>query len=59
MHRTLLKVVVNTPLRFVQRSFTDRPLLLASIFDDGVWTGRYVFARIQMRDGWSWKRTRR
>ncbi len=48
-HVTLLKRLVNVPLRFVQHPFTDRPLLLASVFEDGKWTGRYVWARIQMR----------
>lgn len=48
-HRTPLKVVCNTVLRAVQRPFTDRPWLVASVFEGGVWTGRYVFARIHMR----------
>ena len=45
-HRTLLKVMVNTPLRFFQLRFTDRPWLLASIFDNGQFI-RYTFCRIQ------------
>lgn len=47
-HRPLLKVAVNTMLRFVQRRFTDRPWLLASTFEHGKWTGRYVFCRVPM-----------
>jgi hypothetical protein len=52
MHVTPLKRLVNVPLRFLQRPFTDRPLLLASVFVDGAWTGRYVWARMQMAPGW-------
>jgi hypothetical protein len=49
VHVTLLKRLVNVPLRFVQGPFTDRPWLLASQFVDGKWTGRYRFMRIQLR----------
>lgn len=46
-HSTWLKRLVNPPLRTVQLPFTDRPWVLASVFEDGTWTGRYVFARIK------------
>lgn len=52
VHRTPVKVIVNTPLRFFQRPFTDRPWLLASVFEGDTWIGRYVFCRVQMREGW-------
>lgn len=48
-HRTPLKVLVNTVLRTVQQPFTNRPWLIASVFEGDRWTGRYVFARILMR----------
>jgi hypothetical protein len=51
MHVTLLKRIINTPLRFLQRPFTDRPWLLASVFEGDRWTGRYVFTRVRMRRG--------
>ncbi len=49
MHRTLLKRLVNVPLRFVQRPFTNHPWLLASVFEGDRWTGRYVFCRVHVR----------
>jgi len=48
IHVTFLKRLVNVPLRFIQRPFTDRPWLLASVFEGNIWTGRYVFTRIKM-----------
>ncbi len=50
-HRTPIKVAVNTLLRAVQLPFTSRPWLLASVFDGHRWTGRYVFARIEVLRG--------
>ena len=46
-HRTLVKVIVNTPLRWLQCWVTDRPWLLRSHFkgDDFV---HYSFGRQQM-----------
>lgn len=48
IHVTPIKRLVNVPLRFLQRPFTDRPWLLASVFDGDVWTGRYVFCRVRV-----------
>jgi hypothetical protein len=48
-HVTLLKRLVNVPLRAIQLPFTDRPWLLASVFVDGQWAGRYVLTRIFCR----------
>lgn len=48
-HRTPIKGVINTVLRFLQLWCTDRPWLLWSVeVHDGerwTWTGRYRFAR--------------
>ncbi len=46
-HRPLLKVAINTVLRFFQLRFTDRPWLIYSMFEDDELLG-YGFGRIQI-----------
>lgn len=48
IHRTRTKVVVNTALRLVQLWCTDRPWLLASVFEGEAWTGRYELRRVRI-----------
>lgn len=51
-HFTLLKRLCNPVLRALQLGFTDRPYVIASVFENGVWTGRYVFTRVlYLREG--------
>ena len=47
IHKIVLKTWVNTPLRFIQGPFTDRPWLLASVLDKGQFV-RYKFCRVQI-----------
>lgn len=47
-HVTIVKRLVNVPLRALQAPFTDRPWVLASIFDGDTWTGRYCWMRVRM-----------
>lgn len=46
VHQTRFKCVVNTPLRFLQLWCTAQPWLVCSVFENGEWTGRYVWSRV-------------
>lgn len=51
-HRTWFKCAINIPLRTIQRPFTKKPLVLASLFDSS--TGKligYKFVRIYLISG--------
>ena len=47
------KVVINTPLRWIQWLFTNEPWLIASVFEDEQLEG-YTFCRIEVRGGCWW-----
>lgn len=46
-HFTWFKAIINTPLRFLQLWYTDNPILLASIFINDKWTGKYKLTKVQ------------
>lgn len=47
-HRVWFKVLINPILRSVQKPFTDRPLLIASIFEGDDLKG-YAFRRMDFK----------